>query len=177
MAEMRVSIESGTVTAIQGVAAGTNFYTAAIQDAPGVVAANNFLSVFNPGGSGKVVIFYASIVLPWASGATATAVSMNTFRTTAASAGSLQTADKFSSASPAAAAVVRIGNPTVTTTGASLGAFPPAMTAAAGGASPNALSAPAGASFVCVPGEGLVLTTASGNVNQLWNLGFIWAEV
>lgn len=177
MAENRVIVESGTITAIQGIAPGTNFYTAAIEDVPGVAAANNFLSVFNPLGSGKTIIFYASIVIPWASAAQAVAVSLNVFRITAASAGTLQTPDRFLSAAPASIAEVRKGNPTVTTTGASLGAYPPALTAAAGGASPTALTVPSGASFICVPGEGLVLSTTSGSTTQLWNLGFIWAEV
>jgi hypothetical protein len=102
---------------------------------------------------------------------------MNIFRITAASVGSTQTPDKFFTASPASIAEVRKGNPTVTITGASLGGFPPAITAAAGGASPTGVNTPSGASFGCVPGEGLVMTTASGSTAQLWNLGFIWAEV
>ncbi len=177
MAEMRVIVESGTISAVPAVAAGTNFYTAAIQDVPGAASANNFLSLFNPVGSGKTIVVYATIVIPWASGATSTAVSLNAFRTTAASSGTLQTPDKFSSSSPASIAEVRKSNPTVTTTGASLGAFPPAITAAAGGASPTGFSTPSGASFVLAAGEGVVLTTSSGNVNQLWNLGFVWAEI
>ena len=175
--EHRVTVDGGTITAVPGVTAGTNFYTAAITDVPGVVAANNFLSVFNPIGSGKLITFYASIVIPWASAAQSVAVSLNIFRITAASAGSLQTPDKFFSASPTSIAEARISNPTVTTTGASLGGFPPAITAAAGGASPTGVSTPSGASFGCVPGEGLVMRTASGSTAQLWNLGFIWAEI
>lgn len=177
MPENHVWVDGGTLTTIQGVTPGQNFYTAAIQDVPGVVAANNFLSVFNPIGSGKTIIFYASIVVPWASGAQTVTVSLNTFRTTAASAGTLQTADKFLTASPASIAQVRTGNPTVTTTGVSVGAYPPAVTSSAVGAGATAISVPSGASFICVPGEGLVLATASGSVTQLWNMGFIWAEI
>lgn len=177
MAEMRVTIEGGTVSAVPAAPTGSNFYTAAITDVPGVVAANNFLSLFNPVASGKTIIVYGTIVLAWASGAQTATVSLNVFRTTAASAGSLQTPDKFSSSSPASIAEVRKSNPTVTTTGASLGGWPPAVTAAAGGTSPYSLNTPGGASFVLLPGEGVVMSTASGNVNQLWNLGFIWAEI
>lgn len=181
MAEHRVIVESGLITAIPGVAAGTNFYTTAIQDVPGVAAANVFLSVLNPLGSGKVVTFYGVFVLPWASGAAAVAVSMNLFRISAASGGTQVTAaniDKFYTSSPNSIADARIGGPTVTTVGNAVGGFPPAITSAADGvtAAPS-VAAPSGASFACFPGEGLALRTASGATTQLWNLGFIWSEV
>jgi hypothetical protein len=127
MAEQRVIIESGTVTSIQGVAAGTNFYTSAITDVPGVVAANTFLSLFNPVGSGKTITVYGTIVLPWASAATAVASSMTIYRTSAASGGTQVVAgliDKFYTGSPASIAEVRKGNPTITTVATSLGGFP-----------------------------------------------------
>lgn len=181
MGEHRIIVESGTITAIPGIAAGTNFYTTAIQDVPGVAAANNFLSVLNPVGSGKLITFYGVFVLPWASGAATVAVSMNLFRISAASAGTQITAaniDKFYTGSPNSVADVRISNPTLTTVGNAVGGFPPAITAAADGvtAAPS-VAGPSGASFLCAPGEGLALRTASGATTQLWNLGFIWSEV
>lgn len=177
MGENRIIVESGTVNAIPAAAAGSFFYNAAIGDVPGVVAANNYLSLFNPIGSGKTVVLGAEIVVPWASAASATAVSMNSFRITAASGGTLQTPDKFVTAAPASIAEVRKGNPTVTTIGASLGGWPPAMTTAAAGGTAYVYSSAPGGALVLVPGEGIVLTTASGNTAQLWNLGFVWVEI
>lgn len=170
----------GTVTSLPALPAGTNFYTTSISDVLGVVAANNFLSLFNPGANSKTFSIYSVFVIPWSTGATTVTVSMNMFRTTAASAGTLVAASsvgKFTTTSPDSTIEVRTGNPTVTTTGLSIASFPPSVTAAAGGAGPaTSGSVPSGASFSCAPGQGLVLRTASGNVNQLWNLGFIWAE-
>ena len=171
-------VVSGTVNTISTVASGTNFYGTNISDTAGVVAANNFLSVFNPVGSGKTVTFYIVSVVPWATAASTTTVSMNLFRTTAASVGTLVTPHKFSTASPSSIAEVRTTNPTVTTTGIPVIGFPPAVTTAPGGASPTTNGAlPLGVSFVCQAGEGVVLRTASGAVGQLWNLGFIWSEL
>lgn len=171
---------TGSVVALPAIPAGSNFYLTALEDVLGVAAANNFLSIFNPVGSGKTITMYALSIVPWATAATSVAVSMNIFRTTAASAGTLLAAasiSKFASSSPNSIAEIRSGNPTVTTTGISLGGVPPAITTAGGGATPTGGGGgPAGASFMLVPGEGLVVRTASGNVGQLWNFNFIWAE-
>lgn len=157
-----------------------NFYLHSVVDAPGVVAANNFLSVFNPVGSGKLIVFYAGIILPWATASTTTATSLNVFRTTAASGGTLiaaSTVNKFVSSQPNSIAEVRVGNPTVTLATNPTQGIPPALTSSAAGAGVSGGGqSPPGASFVCVPGEGLVMRTPAGNTNQLWNLTFIWTE-
>lgn len=178
--EHRVTVDSGVITTFPGVVAGTNFYTSQISDTLGVVAANNFLSLFNPVASGKTITLYTVFVIPWATAAASVTVSMLLTRTSAASVGTLVSAaniGKFTTSSPNSVAEVRTGNPTVTKVGLAIGSFPPAITAAAGGASP-AISGtpPSGATFALMPGEGVVMSTASGSVGQLWNLGFVWAE-
>jgi hypothetical protein len=172
----------GSLNVVSGVPEGANFYVYSINDVPGVAAANNFLSVFNPLTSGKTVIFYLSNTVAWAGAATTATVSMRVLRTTAASGGSLVTASavaKFVSASPSASAEVRTGNPTATLASVNdLLGTPPAITSAGAGVSASAVSStPGGASFVCVPGEGIVWRTASGDVDQLWNFQVVWAEV
>ncbi|SRR6266705_6876549 len=171
---------TGSVVALPAIPAGSNFYITALADIPGVVAANNFLSIFNPLGSGKTITMYALSIVPWATAATSITVSMNIFRISAASAGSLVAAaniGKFTSSSPNAIAEVRSTNPTVTTTGLTLGGVPPADTSSGSGASPTGSgAAPSAASFMLLPGEGLVMKTASGSVAQLWNFDMIWAE-
>lgn len=181
MVEMRVGID-GLVNAVTAPPEGSQFYFYSLADVAGVAAGNNFLSVFNPVGSGKVLVFYNSQTAAWSTAGTSVAVSMNIHRTTAASAGSLVAASavpRFVTSQSDPVAQVRIGNPTVTKTGSTLFGTPPAISAAgigspsAGGAGPT----PAGAGFVCVPGEGVVASTTSGSANQLWNLNFVWAEM
>lgn len=156
------------------------FYAFSLSDVPGVVAANNFLSVFNPVGSGRNLVFYQSIVNAYAGGATTSTTSLNIFRTTAASAGTLITASavpRFVTSDGPSVAEVRIGNPTVTTINTTLQGISPAITTAGAGTSASGGgSTPSGSSFVCVPGEGLVMRTAAGDVDQLWNLTFVWSE-
>jgi len=198
MAENRISIEgiapiNGTIpTTNQGNTASTplfvtdgfptgiNFYTTQIADVPGVVAANNFISIFNPVGSGKVLKFYQFILLPWATAATSATTSLLVTKTSAASGGVLLAAasvSKFLSTTANSIAEVRTANPTVTKTGIAIVGIPPAITSAAQGISTTAtLSPPTGASVACLPGEGVVVSTALGTVSQLWNMGFVWSE-
>ena|SRR5882757_865826 len=171
---------SGTVTSVPGVPAGYNFYLHSLSSAVGVVAGNNFLSVFNPVGSGKTIVFYQSIIQSFATAAASSAASMDTFRTSAASAGTLIAAaniNKFATSQPNSIAEVRVGNPTVTTVGTTTLGVAPAVTSSGAGVSAGAGgNPPPGATFVCLPGEGLVMRTSAGDVDQLWNLTFVWAE-
>lgn len=173
-------VVSGTVSTVPGMLSGVSFYSTALADLPGVVAANNFLSLFNPVGSGKTITLYALNVVPWASALTASAVSMSLFRVSAASVGTLIAAanvNRMDTTSANPVAEVRTGNPTVTTVGTMLSAFPPALSAAKTGANvPTPAIAPNSASFVMAAGQGLVIRTASGDVNQLWNLAIAWSE-
>jgi hypothetical protein len=189
MAENRVIVESGNVTIAGGTVntvpvapAGINFYTSSFSAIAGQTATPyNFLSLFNPLASGKTIVIYAAFIIPWASGATSTTNPMESFRTTAASAGTLTSGasiGKFATSQPNSVAELRTGNPTVTVSGLTLGGIPPLITAAGSGASSlGNITAPTGASFVLVPGEGLCMRqVVAGDVDQLWNLGFIWAE-
>lgn len=171
---------TGTVYTQPADTAGAAFYTTSIHDVPGVVAANNFISVFNPSGSGKTLIFYALFVIPWAIGVTTGVASMRIDRISASSGGTLvptTSIGKFITSSPNSVAEVRTGNPTLTKVGLSIGSFPPPLTGSKQGAS-SALSnaGVGGASFACLPGEGISYSTSSGDVDQMWNLGFIWSE-
>ena len=171
---------SGTVTAVPGAPTGYKFYVYSLSSVAGVAAANNFLSVFNPVGSGKSVVFYQAIVQSFSGGASTATASMDIMRTTAASAGTLVSAanvGKFVTADPNPAAEVRTGNPTVTTAVPVLLATAPSITSAGSGASATGgSSGVSGASFLCTPGQGLVMRTSAGDVDQLWNLTFTWAE-
>lgn len=183
MAEHKIQVESGTVGTFPVVASGTNYYTTSFSGVAGQTAATyNFLSLFNPNGNTKIVTIQASFIIPWATAATTTTNSMETFRTTAASGGTLQVAStisKFTTASPDSTVEIRTANPTVTTTGVTLGGIPPAITSSGSGLSGlGNISIPVGSTFVLLPGQGVCMRQViAGDADQLWNLGYIWSEV
>lgn len=155
------------------------FYIHTIYDVPGVVAPNNFLSVFNPSGSGKNVIFYQAEIASYSNGATAVGVSMTATRITAASGGTLVAASnvaRFATAWANPVAEVRTGNPTVTTSGLTLNAWVPPLSTGVGAGSTAYTTPPPGAGFVCTPGQGIVFNTQSGDTDQAWKINVVWAE-
>lgn len=165
---------------VTSVPEGATFYAYSVAEVPGTVAANTYLSLFNPVGSGKSLIVYQVIIAAYSTGAATTTNNLQTFRTTAHSGGTLITGSaisKFVTATTNSTAEVRIGNPSVTTTGAVLLAIPPAITSAGSGAGSDNAAVPAGASFLCAPGEGIAFKVAAGNTNQLWNVNVTWAEI
>jgi hypothetical protein len=154
-------------------------YVFSISDVAGVVAANNFLTLFNPVASGKTLIYGGTFISSYSVAAiTLTANSMRGFRVTAASAGSLQAASaisKFQTVFPNPAAEVRIGNPTVTATSA-ISSSPVQVGNGVTGAVHAVLAPPGSGAFTMAEGEGLVVQTASGDVDTRWNLSIVWAE-
>lgn len=197
MAEMVVKVEGVTPTAngamsvantittpiyvAQGMVPGLNIYTTLVGEAPGVVAANNFMSIFNPISSGKIFIVYQFVCFPYAGAASTATGNMNVHRVTAASGGTLRAAsdiNKFVTTEPNSVAEVRTGNPTVTILGTTpILAIPPAITSAGSGVSATVnIIPPSGAVFHVLPGEGIVARTTAGDVDQLWSLGFTWGE-
>ena len=157
-------------------------YSYALSDTPGVVAANNFISFFNPANSGKVMLAFTGIVNSYATGVSSTDVSLVSRYITSATGGTQISAEtgiyplRFDF--PDSKIEVRIGNPTVGLTAlGSIGNFLPPITSGLGGTTSSSLSAPSGGAVPFIPGEGFVWRTEAGNVNQRWNLQFIWAEV
>lgn len=150
---------------------------------PGVVAANNFISVFNPLGSGKTVSLGAAYISSFCVAADLTPAPMNGFRITAASGGTLQTNStavaKFQTTMVDSICEVRTGNPTVTLGPQIFNANPVVAGGANGGSTPqNVAAAPAVfPPFTLAPGEGVVLRTASGLVATQWNMSIVWAEI
>lgn len=157
-------------------------YTTLINNVLGVVAANNFLSIFNPVGSGKTITLARFICYPYATAAATPTDNMQVWRTTAASVGTLLAAaniGKFDTTQPNSIAEVRTGNPTTTLLGTvPVLSVPPAVTSAAGGVSSTTnINPPTGVLFTCRPGEGIVARTPAGSVGQVWSLGFAWFEL
>jgi hypothetical protein len=155
------------------------FYFHAAIDMPGVVAANTFLSIFNPVGSGKTVSFFSIAPDSYATGASSTPSSLVVDRTTAASGGTQIAAaniNKLITIQPNSIAEVRTNNPTITKSGITLYSWPPPLATGVGGSSSAYSSVPPGQGFFCLPGQGIALSTPAGNINQVWSIKVTWAE-
>lgn len=157
----------------------TGVYFHALVDAAGTVASNNYLSVLNPVGSGKIAIALGFISSNYSGASVTGAQSLRAFRTSAHSGGTDVTAasvNRFLTAFPNPSAQVKIGNPTTTNTNPTnpMIGIPPAL--GTGAQSPQTVSPTPGASFVFLPGEGIVFNVPAGDTDQLWNMQYIWAE-
>jgi hypothetical protein len=141
-------------------------------------AAYNYLSLFNPLGSGKALIvsgIFISSTLLTSSSITA---SLRGWRTTAASGGTLQpdsVVGKAQSHFPDPVAQVRTGNPTTTRTAALFNSPSPIQDKAAPvhDVGVGSLVSP----FTLVPDEGIVLRSEAGiGTGATWNISIVWAE-
>lgn len=155
------------------------FYT--IHDIAGVAAAHVYLSVLNPSASAVAHVALQEIVSTYTQATTTASNSLIAFRITAHSGGTLVNnaiMPRFLSTWPNPQSEVRIGGPTTTPAIAdaqALSASPPVI--AVGSGQSNTTSAPPpGASFVLLPGEGLGFGTLAGDVDQVWNLSYVWQE-
>lgn len=159
----------------------TGAYLASINDVPGVAAANNFLALFNPVGSGKKMYYLGAYISTYvASGGSTTRQSMQGHAITASSGGTLMASSaifKLDSTFVNAAAQVRTGNPTVTVAANVFNSPPPINTTTTQYVHAVGLGfATIGGGVIFREGEGVVFTTDAGNTNQTWNLSIGWAE-
>lgn len=160
----------------------TGVYVFSIAGLSGVAAANTFVTVFNPVGSGKTVSFSAAFISTVSTAAAGTTAPMRGYRIAAApTGGTVQgaaTIAKFNSANPDTVVEVRTDNPTVVL-GAPLWNTPPAVTSGVGGGQfVHDVDTPAGSPpFVLAPGEGIAINCASGDTDQVWNITVVWAEI
>lgn len=181
MGQINVGIDNNTnVPVLTGnwLPPGAKIYQYALTDAAGVATANNFFSWFNPVGSGKTMAPLGLIVESHAINPTTSNASMVLQRISAASGGTLVTASTLTKFDPSQAdsvSEVRNTNPTVTRTGLSLIGIGPVITPAGGG-NASALIAPFGQPPLVPAGTGIVLGTASGDVDQSWNIQLTWME-
>lgn len=154
-------------------------YTVSLNDTPGVVAANNFLSIFVPANSNKFNVGILVSSSSYSTGMSSTPNSMLIQRTTAASGGTLLAASnipRFTSTDEDPVSEVRTGNPTVSLFRTPLLGYTPPLTTGAGAGATYVETSPPGAAFTLFPGQGVVWYTTAGNVNQMWNLQVVWQE-
>lgn len=154
-------------------------YSYLLNDATGVVAANNYVSLFNPVGSGKNLITFSTTVAAYITGGGSTSKnSMIVSRITAASGGSLVAAsavNKFFSSYANPIAEIRTGNPTVTLA-AQVIAFPPPVGTDTAILAERVAGSGTTGPILLAPGEGVVYRTAAGDTDQNWNISFAWGE-
>jgi hypothetical protein len=158
----------------------TGAYAFGLFDLPGVALANNFASLFNPVGSGRIVDLTDLIWGKYVATTATTAASMVEYLITTAT-GGVDSSSLISPLSPSgitSVAVLRTSNPTVTLGNPLLSLAPPLSS----GSFNNAQAAPVKASSIAsglllLPGNGVVFRTASGDVNQRWNITLAWAEL
>lgn len=172
-----VSGTLGTYPAINPSLTGA--YVFNLPDQTGVVAANNYLSVFNPVASGKtLVLIGGSMACYLGNGASNVEVSVQAFRITAATVGTLQAASaicKFQTAYANPVAEVRTGNPTVTV-GAPFASLPPVIQPSTNNFVYQIMQPPGAGAFTLAAGEGVVFRTTSGDTDEQYNFNIVWGE-
>lgn len=147
----------------------------------GVVAANNFIALTNPTGSGKVVLLAGVFVSQLTTGAVSATDPLRGFLATGVSGGTLQAASaigKVRSTMPAPAAEIRTLNPSATLGAAWFNS--PTLQATGASTSSFIHQVPAtiaAGAITLLPGESTVLRTASGSTNTLWNMSIAWSEI
>lgn len=153
-------------------------YDYSLAESPATTTAKNHVSLFNPVGSGKLVVvggFFISFTMTEVATNTAP---MRGFRTTAASGGTLVSASavcKFSTLHADPVAEIRIDNPTVTL-GSAIFSSPPGVDKRSSTA--HQVDVPPGAGrFILRPGEGVVLRQGVSVAGLFWNLSMVWAEI
>lgn len=157
-------------------------YIFSVENQPGVVAANNFLTFFNPVGSGRLYILGGAFISCVAGAAATSTRAMRGYRIAAApTGGSVQAAAtvcKLDSNFPDTGADIRISSPTATILAAAWNTPPPVTTGAGGSQFVHEISVPAGSQpFTIRPGEGIAINSQVGDTDQVWNLTIAWGEI
>lgn len=152
-------------------------YDFSMAEEVGTVAAKNFVSLFNPLGSGRLMILGGIFTSCSAFASSLVPLTLRGYRITAASGGTLEDAAdimKFDPANhPDPASEVRTGNPTVTL-GPALLNHPVPVDKRAGSVTQTLGFPSAPAKFY--PGQGFVMRMEAGTTELFWNISLVWAE-
>jgi len=148
----------------------------------GLLAANNYLALTNPTGSGKTIliagVFISSVIV---ADIGITIAPLRGYLATGVSGGTLESSSgvgKIRSTMPDPVGQIRTGNPTATLGAAWFNS--PALIGASKGSSPFVHQVPAtiaAGSLTLLPGESTVLRTEAGDVDQRWNISIAWSEL
>ncbi len=172
MAEQRVTLETP---------AFTGGYVFSDHEIAGVVAANNFLALTNPTGSGKLILIAGVFISSVTVGAVATVEPLRGYLATSVSGGTLESSSiiaKIRSTMPNPVAQIRTDNPTATLGAAWFNS--PSLQATGASTSSFIHQVPAtiaAGTLTLLPGESTVLRTDSGDVDTRWNISIAWSEL
>lgn len=180
-AQMSIAVDTSTSVPIYSAIdpSWTGVYFHANVDDPGTTGSNNYLSVFNPVGSGKVAIALGFSASSYSLNSVTTPSSLRAFRTSAASAGTLVAAanvNRFATGFSNPVCEVRTGNPTTTNTNGTNPMIGIPMVVGTGAQNGEFVAPTPGASFIFQPGEGIVFNVPTGDTDVRWDLQYIWAE-
>lgn len=145
---------------------------------PGVVAANNYVTLYNPASNTKVGILSGLFVSYSLTIGTSITTPMRGYRISAEPTGGTDVANadiaKVQTIYPDASLLLKTGNPSVSL-GAPLFNSPPPTQKDTNFV--HEISLPSGLlPFTLRPGEGIVLRTEASLTDARWNLTVVWAE-
>lgn len=159
----------------------TGGYVFSDDEIAGVVAANNFMALTNPTGSGKIILIAGVFVSSITVGAVGAVAPLRGYLATGVSGGSLVATSaigKIRSTMPNPTGEIRTVNPAAT-----LGAawFNSPALQATGSSTANFIhqipaAIPSG-SLTLLPGESTVMRTESGDTDTRWNISIAWSEI
>jgi hypothetical protein len=156
-------------------------YIMSIANVPGTVTPNNFITLFNPVGSGKQVIVGGMFISTVAAAGTSATQPTRIHRISAAPTGGtiVPASDifKFNTANPDPVSILRINNPTATLGPPASNTPPPVTIGAGGGQFVHEVDPPTGTTVLLAPGEGVAVNNSAGDTAQRWNISLAWAEV
>lgn len=151
-------------------------YLHSIAGVQGIVAAQTFMSVFNPVGSGRNLALSTAAISYSNTNPSTEPSPVRGWRISAASGGTLiPAADvaRFNTLSSNPVAQVRITNPTVTL-GTALFNSPAPIDNRSSGV--HTVEVPPPGTFLMRPGEGIALRKNVGITSAFWNITMVWAE-
>lgn len=160
----------------------TALFDFSLQRQDSTVAAKNFLTLYNPATSGKIM-WMGGIFISFMATNPSPAFPLRGYRiSTEPSGGTLHAESevcRFDTQRFAPAMVVRSGNPTTGALGAAFFNAAPGITMGQQFSSDiQDVDTPAGFNpFQLYPGEGIVLRQDTGAVGHYWNLSVVWREL
>lgn len=159
----------------------TAMYIFSLERQDSLVLGKNFLTLFNPVGSDKVITVGAFFVSYMATVASPL-YPMRGFRISAAPTGGTLHAEsevcRFDTQRYAPAAEVRSNDPTCTPGAALFNVSPGLQQGQNLSSMVEQVDAPQGFNpFILYPGEGVVVRQGAGSVGHMWNVSILWREL
>lgn len=159
----------------------TALYVFSLQRQDSLVAGKNFLTLYNPAASGKIVTVGAFFV-SYMTSVASPLYPMRGYRVSAEPTGGTLHAEsaicRFDTQRFAPSTVVRSNDPTVALGAALFNVSPGLIQGQNQSSMVEQVDAPSSFNpFVLYPGEGVVVRQDAGSVGHLWNVSILWREL